>query len=529
MAVMDDTDSNEIKEPEQARNSEHHGYMGAVLPVLIVVVTVIIAGIEVIDHRRHTAELQQRIRSDNRLKMESIQEHVEEYFGGVYSDILYISLDVKVKAMNGTSRNHIQALFDHKWERHRLSEIYVIERGFDGTRRPFMTFEYGSETHSVEEMHSPEREEEEYRVQIEQIQSFITNPTLKGQVSPEIRLCLEQPNDGAGRGVVYSVPIFSADDLVGIVAAMIPRQRIEMELSRGHLMEMAVLVNEHNDIYTCEMGSEEVRALLCQQLQQKGVADFFAEPPETFGDGKWDLLSTPVNIISEQRWWLAFLCDKELSLQQGRSSKIFGAWGNVGGIILIGSLLALFVRATYRRLEEKVRFLRERGRAAEMLKVVNEQLTASNQQFRASEQQLKAANHQLNAANQQLRSSEQQLKAANHQLNAVNQQLRANEQELETAQPRFGRTCQRTELSVWLVAACRATRYIGRDFRWSGRADTAGLAISGNHRCANHLRRPAVQNRQLPKNQMDTICRYQSAQRESRNHRSLLPQRKTGN
>lgn len=188
---MNETDSNRIEGPEQTRISGYRGRMSIVLPSLIMVVTVVIAVLEVIDHRRHTAELQQRIRNENQLKMKSIQEHVEEYFSGVYSNILHISLDANIKAMNDNSRNHIQPLFDLEWERHRLSEVYIVRRDFDGTHRPFLTFEYGSETNNVEEIHTPEREEDEYRIMVEQIQLFIANPTLKVHISPEISLCTE--------------------------------------------------------------------------------------------------------------------------------------------------------------------------------------------------------------------------------------------------------------------------------------------------------------------------------------------------
>jgi PAS domain S-box-containing protein len=59
-----------------------------------------------------------------------------------------------------------------------------------------------------------------------------------------------------------------------------------------------------------------------------------------------------------------------------------------------------------------------------------QQLKATNQQLRANEQQLRAANQQLKAHEQQLRAVNQQLRASEQQLRATNQQLKANEQVL---------------------------------------------------------------------------------------------------
>ncbi|MBP7653905.1 PAS domain-containing protein [Candidatus Dependentiae bacterium] len=64
------------------------------------------------------------------------------------------------------------------------------------------------------------------------------------------------------------------------------------------------------------------------------------------------------------------------------------------------------------------------------LKESMEELKLVNQHLTADEQQLKASNQQLKAYNQQLISSEQQLRAAEQQQKAINQQLRTTEIEL---------------------------------------------------------------------------------------------------
>ena len=74
----------------------------------------------------------------------------------------------------------------------------------------------------------------------------------------------------------------------------------------------------------------------------------------------------------------------------------------------------------------------DRKRAEDGILASEQQLRASNQQLSASEQQLRASNQQLSASEQGLRASNQQLFASEQQLRASNQQLGASEQQLKT-------------------------------------------------------------------------------------------------
>jgi len=136
-----------------------------------------------------------------------------------------------------TDNDYIDAVYEEHFERHRLSEVYVIERDFDGTRQPFMTFEHGNEHHDEEELHSLENEESEYRTQIEQIRRFAEDPSLEALLSQPVELCVEKT------GVVLSVPIRSKGELVGIVAGMIPSENISELLERDNYANMVVIGN----------------------------------------------------------------------------------------------------------------------------------------------------------------------------------------------------------------------------------------------------------------------------------------------
>ncbi len=100
-----------------------------------------------------------------------------------------------------------QGIYEGNYRRHRLAEIYVIERYFDGTRRPFKTFEKGDELRGVEELHALEREQEEYAVHIEHIRRFAADPTLETLISMPVNLCVD------ASGIVVSVPWRAAEEL----------------------------------------------------------------------------------------------------------------------------------------------------------------------------------------------------------------------------------------------------------------------------------------------------------------------------
>ncbi len=364
------TDSNVVgaSAVEETVAAPGHGWAGLLIPIFIVVASSGIAGLVVHNHLRHAVELSERIRVENRLKMASVREHVEEYLAGVYSTLLYVGLNHQVVAMSTDSREYIQAIFDREWDRHRLSELYIIKRDFDGSHRPFMAFERGSEKHSTDVVHSLEREEEEYRIQSEHIRRFAAEPTLAAQISDETHLCVEAPDGSRDFGVVYSVPIRSGSELIGIVAAMVPTRRIEAELGRGHQQEAAILISDRGAMLGCQYVADDTRAWFEEQFRQGSVAGFFAALPETFQVGKRTALWTPVDITSEQRWWLTFCYGEAAYPSRSGLGAFLNGWGSAGGIVLTGILLALLVRAAHARLAAAIALVAERGRAQKALR-----------------------------------------------------------------------------------------------------------------------------------------------------------------
>ncbi len=353
------------------KNSLNFLQAKTLFPLFIGVISIFIAGLVVNNHQNHVSVLKAMILAENRLKMENTSEHIMEYLNGIYSDLLYISLDPDIKAMNKNSQEYIQSLFDLQWSRRRLSELYVIKRDFDGTHSPFLTFEYNNKTKSADEFHPIEDEAEEFQIHIEQIRHFTANPALRAQLSQEIDLCLKNPDGSFVRGLVYSLPVYSNETFAGIVAAMIPTKNIGAELERGNYNNMVILTNKRQDIYKCLDLPAATKNWFSDRFKTKGTEQFFAEAPEQFQVGKWTTIWSPVDILNEQQWWLAFQYDE--TAYQSRSGLYWLSNGYVTatGLLTAGFILALLVFNTNKRHEERMNYFRERKQAAKQIKNQN--------------------------------------------------------------------------------------------------------------------------------------------------------------
>ena len=348
---------------------------GLILPLAIMAVVVAIAATVLYTDHAHRQLRRQQIHAQMRAKMDSTLEHVEQYFDRIHSTLLYISSDPGVSAMRTEKPAHIQSLFEHEQAAHRLAELYVIKRGFDGTRRPIMTFETGSDHLESDELHSPEREFDEYRAQIAQLRQFEEQPELRALISREIPLCLD-PGDGTqASGLVYSVPVRNGGELVGIVAGMIPTRMIAAELERGNFANMAVLVSERGELYGCEDLPADTRAWFENRLRQEGVPGLFAGGSDRLRVGEWTVLRTPCKVTDGQRWWVAFLYDETSLRGWGSLQGLLMGWGSAVGILMFGLSLAFLMRTMQLRIRERETSLTQ---ATEIQRV----LLASEERYR---------------------------------------------------------------------------------------------------------------------------------------------------
>lgn len=174
-------------------------------------------------------------REQAKLILRAAQERLESYFTQVGLILHAISLNDSVRVGSTASRSFINAVFQASYQEHQLSELYVIERDFDGRRRPLMTFERATDTQPLDAIHTPDRELAEYAVQIEQLRRFAAEPARLHHLSEPLLLCIGE------RGLVYSVAIRNDGRLVGSVSGMIPASTIEAQLATTAMRSRLVL------------------------------------------------------------------------------------------------------------------------------------------------------------------------------------------------------------------------------------------------------------------------------------------------
>jgi signal transduction histidine kinase len=341
------------------------------LPLLIVGTMALLAYLLILVEAQAVSRLKERVQEENRLRMQSSQEHVSDYLEEVYSTMLFISQNEDVRAMRQEAQSFIQKLYDHGWENHQLTEVYVVERDFHGDRQPFMTFEHEAVSPSPQ-IHVPAREQQEYRAQMEQIQRFSAQTGLRALLSPEILLCVPEAHGEMSRGFVYSVPIWAGDRLSGIVAGMIRTRTILDRLRQGLDRQVAFLVNERGELVLEANADPAVREWLRQRFASQGVAGFFAQAPQRLAIDRRIALWTPAKILSGENWWLVFLYDKDEHLRRSEFAGMLGPGALPVSLLLAGIVLALLVHSLNKRLAEQVRHLRERKQLERQVQDVSE-------------------------------------------------------------------------------------------------------------------------------------------------------------
>lgn len=339
-----------------------------ILPVLAVILGLVIAGLVLRTYYQHAAYLSQSVLAEHRLKLDSAREHVEEYFSSVYSLLNYIRSEPEIMNASNEMRAHLQLMFDYEWRENRITELYIVERDFDGKRRPILAFEPTSEEQLAKDDHSIEREQEEYLILMEHIRRFDTEPELGAQISREIILSQGELNQERVPGVVYSLPIREGKGLVGIISAMIPVGRIEQQLNLGLYHDQAILASDGGHLYVSTNMTQEARSWFRDGLLRAGTDGFFERSTEAFEARKWKMLWTPVTVLSDQSWGLALVYDEEAYHQQSNFDDFMHGWGAAGAILLLALFLALLFLAVFRQLTKEVHYLRERERAEEALR-----------------------------------------------------------------------------------------------------------------------------------------------------------------
>ncbi len=330
------------------------------IPLLILAVTGALATLVVLQELADASRLEKAVEIENELRMQSCSDHIADYFDSVYSTLFFISLDNDVVAMRRDSRDYIQRMYDHQREGKKLVEIYVVERDFRGDKKPFMTFEPGSDEATVQKLHALDREAAEYRTQMTQIRQFDADPSLTVLLSDQIQLCTPDEQDRTEPGFVYSVPIRSEGKLVGIVAGMIRAQTIIEILGRGSRHPHALLVSEDGDIQAEARADPPIRDWFQRQFASGGATNFFAKAESKLTVAGQTSLWQVAQLPSAQKWWLIYSYDPKEDPRAASFSGLFGHLLMAGCILLAGGSMAVLAWTLGRRLAENRAFLQER-------------------------------------------------------------------------------------------------------------------------------------------------------------------------
>jgi diguanylate cyclase (GGDEF)-like protein len=308
----------------------------------ILVAAVIAAGSIVFAAQKRRASLITQIQTVSSVKLAAVHDRLNGYLEDVAKDLRLISHSPDVVAWKPSAREFVNNVYRTNHEYSRLTELYLIERSFDGQRRPFMTFEYKrkDDRHSYDggEGHDAESEAEEYAVQIKHIGHFAADPSLKVQLSSPLTLCADTD------GLVMSVPVRRDGELIGIASGMIPLGAIRSIMEEPRCHEMIALLEEQGGMVVCEdMPAKLQQHLRSHTTELAGLRS---------GWNKVELSGLPcyvgatkaITIAGRPGWRLLYLHDDKGHIEQFSGYSQAAEWLGAALCLALGVVVAVLCR-----------------------------------------------------------------------------------------------------------------------------------------------------------------------------------------
>lgn len=292
----------------------------------------------VLADRTDRRALREQVRERNRLKLEATKEYVEDYIRSIRICLRVISLDPNVIGMQSNSCDHIQAIYEANYAQHRMAEIYVVESDFDGARAPVLRFEPRDRRAGGVELHSLDREAQEYATQVDHIRCFRRDRSLTSLLSRPIRLCI------GGSGIVYSVPIRQGERLVGIVSGMVPVAALAESLEAVSVTDEVLLANTDGTMFSGPGVADETRAWFRRRLDVDGAGAFFSERGAVSGSGSRHVLWEVVDIAGDGKWCMAYVYDEDAYLRASGVRSDWAVWSGAGTVALLGVVAMVLCR-----------------------------------------------------------------------------------------------------------------------------------------------------------------------------------------
>lgn len=312
----------------------HWAGWASALAALALAVRLVLANGE---QRRTVAD---QIEQGQQVKLFAAQQHLENYIAEIATWLRLIAADPAVVALSRASHDHIQRICEANYARRRLEEIYVIERGFDGSRRPFMTFERSHGAAPADQVHTPEREAHEHAAHRAHLARFEDDAAPGVLISAPVELCVGQP------GLVVSVPIRGPDGLVGLVAGMVSAGNIADVLEESTLGNLLLLVNSRGAMFGCRDFRPDHRAWFDAALDRTDVAGFFARRSGRFPVGAYQAIYGPVRLPGDDRWYVTLLYDERAALRASGAPGPAEGWLGAAVAALLGGAVLFLCRLT---------------------------------------------------------------------------------------------------------------------------------------------------------------------------------------
>lgn len=325
------------------------------VPFVIIILSAFIAVVIGLNCHKRQQDLDGQVYQSFVLKHDNLKGHVEGYFNIIGSFPVFVSLHEGIVAMNSTAKTFVSSIFEERYQQHKLSGIYIIERDFDGKRPPFMTYEHRENEISVEKMHDLESKEEEYSTQIEQVRKFTEDPTLKVQISSPVQLCLNEQE------IIYSVPIRNDKELVGIVSGMVPLVNISSALEIGDYGATSMLINDRGDMIFCTKPDEGVKLRLEKQFKNQSIKRFVGSNKKPLELDGYVCLITELDFLDTDRWYLVTVQPAMGQLASHTNNISFMGYIIAVLTLITGIILAFLCRLLQKKIlaEQRERFANE--------------------------------------------------------------------------------------------------------------------------------------------------------------------------
>ncbi len=295
------------------------------------------------------------VRRRHRVKLAGAEERVSQYFDEIWICLGLFASDPVVASMSEGPTGRLQAIYEANYVRHQLAEIYVIKRDFDGSRKPYLTFEMGDEQHDVDTLHALDREIAEHRAQRLHIRRFAEDRTLDSLLSEPLPLCV------GGSGLVCSVPVYAADRFVGIVSAMVPLETVSDVLDRSSDGDVLMLADPHGTVLGSQGCDSGTRSWFQDHFGRESVGGFFERRDNAFRVGGRAAVWTCLNAGGRDPWYLVLLYDEDAHLSLRGLAGALTGWGPAALVLLLGGAMAFLCRlapallAARQRAEEQAR------------------------------------------------------------------------------------------------------------------------------------------------------------------------------